>query len=319
MKALKLVRHHTDLSLPSSACALGMFDGVHLGHQRVLGNAIQQAKLLAIPSVVFSFADHPQVLLSETPTQLLSTLDERLEEFEKLGFDYALILDFNPWLKNLSPTEFVDQILLKALGIKHVTVGYDHRFGKNRAGNGEVLKTMGQQLGFEVAIIEPVKLPDNGPIASSTLIRKLLSYGDIKEANLLLGKPYRLSGTVEKGLQRGQTLGFPTANLACAKNRVVPAVGTYGGFAILDGTQYQAVCNIGHSPTFEETLLKPRIEVHLLDYNGPAFYDQPLSMNFVAHLRDEMKFPTVNDLVCQIEADCQLTRHLLQSQMGSSV
>jgi riboflavin kinase/FMN adenylyltransferase len=309
---MEVCRSIASIKLPASACAIGMFDGVHVGHVMVLENALREARLMGIPSVVVSFANHPQTLISRTPTQLLSALEERLAVFEQLGFDYALILDFDEWLKNLPADEFIQLILRQHLGVRSVTVGYDHRFGKNRAGDGEMLKAAGAQAGFDVQIIDPVRISDGGQIVSSTLIRKLLAFGDIEQANTLLGHPYSLTGLVEQGLQRGRQLGFPTANLTIDPHRLIPANGTYGGLAVLDHRTYYAVCNIGLSPTFGDQLQK-RVEVHLLGYEGGEFYGRPLQMQFLHKIRDELKFPSVDALVQQIRQDC----HTVQIKLAA--
>lgn len=318
MGIMQIHRSVQEISLPQSACALGMFDGIHVGHVMVLENALREARLLNVPSVVVSFANHPQFLISQTPTQLLSTLDERLKTFEKMGFDHALILDFDEWLKNLSAESFIQLILKEHLGVKSVTVGYDHRFGKNRAGDGDMLKRFGELEGFDVQIIDPVRtdaqLPEGGgQIVSSTLIRKLIAYGDVEIANTLLGHDYPLTGIVEGGLQRGRELGFPTANLAIEAHRLIPANGSYCGYALLNGQKYPAVCNIGLSPTFGDQVRK-RVEVHLLNYNGPDFYGNSLTMHFTHKLREEKKFPNLQALIAQIEADCQKARQYWQSR-----
>lgn len=317
---MRVYRSVSEISLAASACAIGMFDGVHVGHVMVLENALREARLLEVPSVVVSFANHPQFLISQTPTQLLSSLPERLQAFERMGFDYALILDFDEWLKNLPADEFIRLVLLEHLGVKSVTVGYDHRFGKNRAGDGVMLQQAGQQFGFDVQIIDPVRIATeptdaegSGQIVSSTLIRKLLSYGDIEQANRLLGHPYHLSGQVEAGLQRGRQLGFPTANLAIEPHRLVPAIGTYGGYAELNERRYQAVCNIGLCPTFGDQSQK-RVEIHLLNYEGGPFYGETLKMVFLQKIRDEQKFPDVDALVRQIRQDCQHVRETLATE-----
>lgn len=306
---MQVHRSIQDISLPKSACALGMFDGVHVGHVMVLENALKEARLQNMASVVVSFANHPQFLISKTPTQLLSTLEERLNRFELMGFDYALILDFDDWLKNLSADTFIELILMRHLGVKSVTVGYDHRFGKNRTGDSDLLKRFGQSHDFSVQVIDPVRteatLPEGGgQIVSSTLIRKLLAYGDVELANTLLGKHYHIIGTVEGGLQRGRQLGFPTANLSLAAHRLIPGNGTYAGYAILKGKTYPAVCNIGLSPTFEDPVGK-RVEVHLLNYEAGDFYGSPLTLYFTHKLREEQKFPSVQALTQQIQRDCQ--------------
>lgn len=311
------------IHLSASACALGMFDGVHVGHVMVLENALKQAHLKQIPSVVVSFANHPQFLISKTPTKLLSSLDERLKTFEKMGFDYAVVLEFNEWLKNLSADDFIHQILIDALGVKSVTVGYDHRFGKNRAGDGTLLKQAGAQAGFDVQIIDPVRtelsLPEGGgQIVSSTLIRKLLAYGKVELANQLLGYPYAITGQVEPGLQRGRQLGFPTANLHVEDHsRLIPGNGTYAGIAELQGRRYQAVCNIGLSPTFGDQTHK-RVEVHLLGYTGPDFYDSTLKFQWTHRLRDEQRFKNLEDLIAQIEQDCAQAITLLTNTASAS-
>lgn len=300
------------LYLPAATCAIGMFDGIHVGHVMVLENALREARIRDIPSVVVSFANHPQTVISRTPTDLLSSLDERLAAFEAMGFDHALILTFDEWLKSLPAEAFIRQILLEHLGARSVTVGYDHRFGQNRTGDGDMLKAAGATHGFDVQIIEPVRMapaphedPDlKGQIVSSTLIRKLLAFGNVEQANQLLGRPYHLDGRVTSGMQRGRQLGFPTANLALATDRLIPANGTYGGYADLNGQRYAAVCNIGLCPTFGDQSCK-QVEVHLLNYSGPAFYDHTVRMVFEFKLRDERKFPSVDALIAQIQADCQ--------------
>jgi riboflavin kinase/FMN adenylyltransferase len=337
-------RNLSDPPLNASVCAIGMFDGVHTGHALVLENALREARIRQLPSVVVSFADHPQILTAQTPTPLLSSLEERLDRFASLGFDHALILTFDATLKNQSAEAFIQTVLLEHLGIRSVTVGYDHRFGKDRRGDGDLLKRTGQRHGFDVQIIEPVRIlipgvnaetstnggpmVSGGQIVSSTLIRKLLSYGDMTQANHLLGYPYALTGLVETGAQRGRDLGFPTANLSVGARRLIPGSGVYAGFARLMPRQlpgfptpdrqpaseppslrdtWPAVCNIGLSPTFGDQLEK-RVEVHLLDYGGPAFYGERLQMTFGQRIRDERKFTSVDALISQIRQDCQTAR-----------
>jgi riboflavin kinase/FMN adenylyltransferase len=315
--------HLQDCYLAASACAIGLFDGVHIGHVMVLENALREARIRQLPSLVVSFADHPQLLTSQTPTPLLSTLEERLARFAAMGFDHALVPPFDEELMAMSASDFVNSILCQQLNVYSVTVGYDHRFGRNRLGDGVLLKKAGQEHGFDVQIIEPVRVLDErflekpplqetkGTIVSSTLIRKLLSYGELTLANQLLGYEYNLSGIVVPGVQRGRLLGFPTANLSPKPRRLAPANGTYSGFATLgNGETYRAVCNIGLSPTFGDQAQK-RVEVHLLQYEGPDFYGEPLQFRFEQKLRDERKFDSKEALITQIENDCQ---HALLSQ-----
>jgi riboflavin kinase/FMN adenylyltransferase len=310
---VKLYRSLESLQIDASACAIGMFDGVHVGHRMVLENALREARLWNVPSVVFSFANHPQSITSQTPTQLLSSLEERLAAFEAMGFDAALIPDFTPELKSLTALDFVQQILVQRMGSKSVTVGYDHRFGQGRQGDGAFLTQCGQTFGFDSQIIDPVRVDDQ--IVSSTVIRKLLSFGDLVQANKLLGHSYRCTGVVEKGLQRGRELGFPTANLATEPHRLIPAIGTYGGSAWLQGKKYPAVCNVGLCPTFGDQTQK-RVEVHLLNYQGAAFYGESLQFEFRRKLRDEVQFPSVEALIAQIRKDCAIIERESLEQEG---
>ncbi len=284
---------------------MGMFDGIHLGHRIILEGALRQSKELNAKSVVFGFANHPQTLLSQTPTRLLSTLEERLETFKTMGFDEALILEFNEALMTLPAADFMTRILQDYLHVKGVSVGYDYRFGQGRQGDVSLLKAFGEDHGIDVQVIDPVRADEQ--IVSSTVIRKLLAYGDLDQANQLLGRPYSVSGIVEKGTQRGQTIGFPTANLAMDTQRLLPGEGTYGGAAEVEGTVYPAVCNVGLAPTFGE-MMSPRVEVHVLDYHGQSFYGEPLRFWFCQRIRDEQTFSSVDDLVAQIHQDIAVVR-----------
>ncbi|MBY0450649.1 MAG: riboflavin biosynthesis protein RibF [Cyanobacteria bacterium] len=302
-----------------SSCAIGMFDGVHLGHRVVLESALRETRLNhPLSSVVISFANHPQQLLSSTPTPMLSDLPERLAIFESMGFDYAVILDFAPWLRDLPAEAFIQQILVEGLSAASISVGYDHHFGKGREGNGAYLQSKEARYGYKTQVIDPVRLDTpsgDTDIVSSTVIRKLLSFGHLGQANTMLGRPYSISGQVVPGVQRGQTIGFPTANLAIPNNRLTPANGTYGGIAILGEVSYPAVCNIGFSPTFGDQPEK-RVEVHLLNYQGEkgnAFYGEHLGFAFTHKLRDEKSFPSVEALIQQIRSDCHKATELLDT------
>jgi riboflavin kinase / FMN adenylyltransferase len=299
-----------EVKIGPSACAMGMFDGIHPGHHIVLEQAIRTAKIRNLASVVFTFANHPQSLLSQTPTSLLSTLEERLKALRNFGFTAALVLDFTPELRDLSPQAFVQRILVETLHVQSVSVGYDHRFGKNRKGDGAFLIAMGKRHGFDVNIIEPVQVDNQ--IVSSTLIRKLLSYGKLEKANWLLGYPYTLTGKVITGVGRGKSIGFPTANLEVPPDRLVPAMGVYAGTVQLQGEAVNrpALCNIGLAPTFGDQS-KPRVEVYLLDYTGDL-YGKTLTFGFLHHIREERTFPSTHELIAQLEQDCGTARSLLE-------
>jgi riboflavin kinase/FMN adenylyltransferase len=290
-----------------------MFDGIHPGHRMVLDQAIRAARIGNYASVVFSFSNHPQSVISQTPTKLLSSLDERLAAFEAMGFDAALILPFTPELKDMTAEDFVKTILIDTLRVKAVSVGYDNRFGRGRRGDGDFLREQGDLYGFDVTVVEPVKVDQQ--IVSSTLIRKLLTYGELEKANRLLGRPYTLSGTVVSGHGRGKEIGFPTANIAVSDDRLVPALGVYAGMLSLDGqaSAYAAVCNIGHAPTFGGEA-QPRMEVHVLGQAPQDFYNHRVRFAFHHRLREERAFPNVSELVRQIEFDCAEARRLLMME-----
>lgn len=293
---------------------MGMFDGVHLGHQVVLESALREAKLLKVPSVVVSFSNHPQQLLSKTPSLQLSTLEQRISVFKTMGFDIALIMEFTPELMNLYADEFIETILINQLNINSISVGYDHCFGKDRQGDGFLLQQYGQKYDFRAIVINPVRLntdqKNTHDIISSTLIRKLLAFGDIEQASAMLGRPFQVSGIVAQGHQRGRQIGFPTANIQTSNLTLLPPVGTYGGFAKIEveTNLYQwvpAVCNIGTAPTFKDKHPKKQVEVHCLEFpENLELYGKNLTFAFTHHLRAEQQFNSVEDLIRQIGIDC---------------
>lgn len=306
-----------------SACALGLFDGVHVGHKMVLEAALRRAKSDGLQSVVLTFANHPQSVLSKTPTELLTTLDERLERFEAMGFDAVFAPDFNETMQNMTASQFIDDLLCEQLQARYVSVGYDHRFGKGREGDGEFLKAAGKTHGFDVDIIDPVSVGKQ--IVSSTLIRKLLTYGDAEQAAALLGRPYSIRGTVVHGKGRGRSIGIPTANLLEDEHRLLPANGVYAGKVtlisdrlanttlrarLLDSQQvFTAVCNVGIAPTFEGEHRR-QLEAHLFGFDADL-YDARIEFTFLKHLRGEIKFPTVDALIAQIQQDCSEAKQVL--------
>ncbi|MDX2085970.1 MAG: riboflavin biosynthesis protein RibF [Candidatus Melainabacteria bacterium] len=288
-------------------CSLGMFDGVHVGHQMVLERAVKEARFRKILALVFSFANHPQHVLAKTPVPLLSTLGQRLEHFRHLGFDAAWVPPFDPKIQAMSARDFVQNVLVERLKVAHITVGYDFRFGSDRLGDTDFLTDFGKRQGFSVEVVPPVRVDHQ--VVSSTLIRKLLSYGNVAEAARLLGQVYAVTGTVQQGFQRGRALGFPTANIVTQDpSLLIPANGTYAGYAWVRGAYYPAVCNVGQSPTFDDPTPKKRVEVHLMDYHqAESLYNETLGFAFCLRLRDEQRFPSVDHLVRQIHQDCHQT------------
>lgn len=308
-----------------TSVAIGMFDGVHVGHRSVLASARNQALSHApvMRSGVLTFSNHPQTLLSQTPPRQLSTLAERLALFQQLGMDAVWAVPFDEAFRDISATDFVNEWLVNRLNVGHVSVGYDFCFGRGREGNGDVLKHLCHQAGITVEVVAPVRACQQ--IASSTLIRKLLTFGDVDTAAALLERPYSLMAPVVQGLQRGRTLGFPTANLdtKALQGRLLPGIGTYAGWScVLPAGEkektpvvWPAVCNIGFAPTFGDVLTE-QIEVHVLGQPdlspyGGSLYGHTLGFAFTHRLRDEQFFDGPEALVAQIQRDCDTALSVL--------
>jgi riboflavin kinase / FMN adenylyltransferase len=278
---------HRPEQLPTGerAVALGSFDGVHLGHQRVL----EAARSAGPVSTVVTFWPHPRLVLGNR-VELLSTLERRLELLEQQGVDEVLVVEFTPELASVEPEEFCDS-LLRRIGARTITVGEDFRFGRRASGDPGLLA----RLGFDLRVVPTVEN------VSSTRIRELLREGDVVGAAALLGRPAELDGTVVLGYQRGGTLGYPTANLDVPENMLVPAYGIYAGAAL----GHRAATSIGVNPHYGGH--ERRIEPYLLDFEGDL-YGQRLVVELWERLRDERAFESEEELVAQIARDVEQTR-----------
>ncbi len=287
--------------ITSSCLALGMFDGVHIGHQKVLSSAINKAKLYGALSTVVTFSKHPQIITTKTPAKLITNLEERLKLFEKLGVDAALILDFNEELSQLKPDKYIEDVLVNSLNPKNISIGYDHRFGEQKKGNNIILQNYGDIHDYDVSVIAPVKI--NGQVASSSAIRKFISCGDVESAAKLLNRSFSIYGQVIHGEKRGTALGFPTANIAFPDFIISPGSGVYLGNVKVKNQFHPAVINVGYRPTFGD-LNQALIEVHILDFND-LIYDELINVSFIKKIRDEKQFASIEELTQQIEFDCQ--------------
>lgn len=277
---------------------IGVFDGVHIGHQRLLSYLKEQAETNNWLSGVVTFRTHPEsVLLSGTVIPWLVDLENRLALIRNLGIDLIIVLPFNVELSQLGAREFV-QLLKEYLRMRGLIVGPDFAMGKNREGNIETIRSLGKQLGFIVEVFPAVTL--DGTVVSSSIIRQSLAQGDIKRVEKLTGRRFSLSGQVVSGEQRGRTLGFPTANLETSPEQALPADGVYATIAYVDHQPVPAITNIGIRPTFGgKTRL---VETHLLNYNGNLL-GQRLKIEFLDRIREERQFDTVEDLKMQIIKD----------------
>jgi riboflavin kinase / FMN adenylyltransferase len=298
------------LQQKNTVITIGVFDGIHAGHQKILQKTIAQTrKYPNAQSVVLTFQEHPLKILSPSfcPPLLLIN-EEKIERLAEFGINIIINQHFTKRFANLTATEFVTKILYNSFQIKEIIVGHDHGFGKNATGDVRLLEKLGKQLGFRVTIVPPVCYR-NIPI-SSTRIRELLIAGKVDDAANMLGRPHHIIGTVGKGDQRGRTLGFPTANLI-TKNEVIPGTGVYAVLVELAGKQYQGIMNIGIRPTFYKHA-EPTLEIYLFNYQG-NLYGKIITVYFIARLRDEMKFPTSSALIAQIKRDVIKAKQLLKT------
>ena len=291
------------------AVALGNFDGVHRGHQALLDRTAEHAKVLNAPVVALTFEPHPRgFFVPDTGPFRLTLLPAKLRLLEQYGVQAVLAQRFDQAFADLSPDAFVDDVLLKGLGARHVVCGYDFTFGARRGGNVEMLRRKGKEKGFGVTIVDPVT--HEGEIYSSTRIREALRAGWVSEAADLLGHHWEIEGEVELGDQRGRTIGFPTANVALGEH-LRPRFGVYAVRALVDGEWRDAVANLGRRPTFGK--LKENFEIHLFDFSGDL-YGKVLRVALIEFIRPEMKFGGLDQLKAQIAADGEAARKLLAAR-----
>lgn len=300
-----------------TAVTVGVFDGVHVGHRRVLNDLVTSAGEEGVTPTVVTFDPHPlSILAPERAPLMLTSINQRIEQFRLLGVEVVGVLYF-PDIRQLSPDQFAHQVLADSLRARRVVVGADFRFGRDRGGDARFLRNVGGQRGFEVSIVDMFGHMEG--VVSSTRIRKLIGDGNVSEAATLLARWYQLEGRVVGGDGRGRNIGFPTANIAVQPDRAIPGNGVYAGFATVDGVENQAVVNIGTRPTIEATLKSTAartIEAHLLDFDGDL-YDRDLAVTFVARLRNEHRFESISDLTAQIGRDVSRARELLTASLRS--
>ncbi len=302
--------------LTNAVVTSGTFDGVHVGHQRILQRLRQVADAAGGPTVVITYWPHPRLVLGPPLThpellalRLLNTLDERKAKLAEFGVDYLLIMPFTREFAEWTSDDYIQKLLLQTVGTRQLVIGYDHRFGKNREGGFEYLRQHAARYGFTVEEIPREDVDAVG--VSSTRIRRALQGGDIATANRYLGYQYPLTGVVVPGQQLGRTIGYPTANLKLVEPlKLVPARGIYAVWAATAaGTRHPAMLSIGVRPTIGDGLAET-IEVNLLDFSGDL-YGQELTLEFVAWLRAEEKYDGLDALIAQLALDARATRAVL--------
>jgi riboflavin kinase/FMN adenylyltransferase len=287
---------------------IGSFDGVHRGHQEIIRRLADGAHAHAAQAVVLTFYPHPAVVLrgSNGPFYL-SSPNERAEIIGSLGIDIVILQRFDRHLADTSARDYVMK-LKERLGLRQLLVGHDFTLGRGREGDIPTLRKLGEELGFEVEVHQPVLL--DGQVISSSQIRSALTSGNVERAHQLLGRPYHLTGEVVTGDGRGRKIGIPTANLNPWSEQLLPAAGVYACQAQIRDKIFRAATNIGIRPTFDGSSTLMHVEAHLLDFKGDL-YGQKVQLDFLARLRGEQKFPDVQALVAQIQDDIARTRQLV--------
>ena len=286
--------------------ALGNFDGLHRGHIKIIERVRRVAFERAGTSLVLTFDPHPpRIVRPDKAPPLLMTLEQKVEALGKAGIQGVAIVTFTHDLSRWQPEAFVKTVLVDWLRVAEVWVGADFLFGRDRSGNFSLLRALGGQYGYRAEKIDPVRYKEF--VISSTRIRRLIAEGRVDEASALLGHHFYIDGAVVRGAGRGRELGVPTANIVSA-NELIPPHGVYATTAIVDGVIYPSVTNIGLRPTFESTT-KTTIEAHILEMNADL-YDKQVRLGFVQRLRDERRFPDVDALKAQIEADVRRAARL---------
>lgn len=295
--------------LRPSVAAFGAFDGIHLAHAKILDTAVERARALGVSAVACTFDPHPTVVLRpEKAPAPIATLEENLARIAEHGLDATLVIPFTLDFSRMEAETFVDEALVRTLGAREVVVGFNHTFGRGARGTAVLLRELGAQRGFVTHVLPPLQV--NGLTVSSSTIREALRDGDVEQARAFLGRPYSLTGIVQRGAGRGRTLGFPTANLKPDRPLAL-AAGVYAAHARWDGRQAEAVVNIGYRPTFEES--QYWVEAYLFDFAGDL-YDRTLTLDFLVRIRAEMKFPGVDALTVQVRADMAEARRLLRAR-----
>jgi riboflavin kinase / FMN adenylyltransferase len=299
---MRILNSYKDVppDLKGPAVAIGNFDGVHRGHQALLICAREQARAGGAPAGVIVFEPHPREFFRpDEPHFRLTPLERKIELFERLGLDVAIVLTFDAALAGLSACRFIHEVLVAGLGIRHAVIGYDFFFGKDRGGNAETMRSAGCKLGFDVTVIAPVA--EAGEVFSSRAIRARLAAGDVKGAAVALGHWWRFAGMVTGGAKRGTALGFPTANLTLPQGTAL-AHGIYAVRVVVGGDRFAAAAYLGTRPTFDDGAAV--LEVFLFDFQGDL-YGRVIEVEFLDFVRSDQRFRTIDALRAQIVKDCE--------------
>ena len=331
--------------LESSCLALGVFDGVHLGHEKVILNAVKKARELGTTSAVVTFSKHPRFVISKSNPDIITSIEERLELFENLGVQAVILLEFDEKLASMTAKEYLENVLIGCLNAKSITIGYNHKFGQQSCKLRQpdsctkyIDKNEGKQSYKPKQQDSCIKYSDkneynkagNGKfleeysqkygyevnvippvkidnhVVSSSVIRKFLLKGDVETAARFLGRLFKIKGAVIHGQHLGRTIGFPTANLSLSEELIIPLNGVYSGLVKIDSKVYHAVINVGKRPTIGD-LKKDLAEAHILDFDEDI-YGKIIEVSFLERIRDEIKFNSIEELKAQIQKDCKFVK-----------
>ena len=309
---MELIEHIDNIERPfeNAVITIGNFDGVHIGHQALFHEVIEKADALGGTSIVMTFEPHPaRVLKKNDHPPLITLYEQKVELVASLGIDILICFPFTREFAAISAKEFVEDILLKRIGMKAIVLGRDYTFGRNREGNLDLLQTYAENLGFEVIVADWIQTLNTQPgRISSTHTRELVMAGKVADAQKLLGRYYQIRGIVATGRNRGgRLLGFPTANITL-HDELCPKTGIYAVTVECGSKQYKGVANIGYRPTFDDHEFA--VEVHILDFNDDI-YGHKIRVNFIQRIRDEIKFSNISELSDQIKKDIVKAREIL--------
>ncbi len=307
---MHIIHNLEDFEAPwtSSVLTLGVFDGMHSGHQALIRRLQKRSRRGDRARVLVTYHPHPDLVLGKRKSNVgveLYTYEEKLALFQRFDLDATVFLPFTPELARMTALRYLKEILLGRLRANHIIIGYDQCFGRGRKGNYQFLRQMSRRYGYAVERLSAIR--SRGRTVSTSLIRQLVAEGELARANSLLGHHFFVTGTVVRGSQRGAALGFPTANLEIPETKILPREGVYGAVAEYGSQRYRAMVNIGTNPTFGNNLLS--VEAHLLDFSGDL-YGKRLRLYFAQRYRDEQKFPSPDALIEQLGRDLSRARKL---------
>ena len=308
MKVVKDPKNLKDFPAPRIV-TIGNFDGVHVGHQKLIQKTVIEAREKNLPSLLVTFYPHPRRVFARCGIKMITTMEQKLELIEKLGVDITLVINFTRDFYELSGEEFIEEILVPFIKPIKINIGYDFRFGKGGSGDFHLLDRMGEKFGFATEELSPVTV--DGEIVSSSAIRKYILNGNVRRAAKLLGRYHFIDGKIIKGVGRGRTLGIPTANLDTI-NELIPLKGVYATYLQHKDNMFPAITNIGYNPTFEKRN-DISIETYIFYFDGDL-YGENIRLHFVERIRDEKKFSSPEELIATIREDIKKAKEILENE-----